>query len=887
MMMIIRIIVAAVLLALPIAASAAGGNGINTKRGHAEIDRRLAAEFLGQGQATDEIVAFAYREHPKSAPAGPDDRCAAAGITWAGDGARDSIYVTSMLTSAAELEVKVGAVDTVVALPVRQAAAGGQVEIPIGNAVGRPSFTLRRNGEVIASWFGRLEIVSNPPIRNLSTYSDFQIVSDAAPSARFEPVYMDAPEGAPGETTNLVARVVRTSGVGAMTAICDVIAGTATASDFVGGVLPQIKPALPAGVLERAINIPVRGDSEQEGDEMFTLRCHDVLPATIDALSETNIEGVIRNDDAGIGAPTFTITALDPAITEGTGGTPVQQRFQISRTGDIATAASEIDFCLKPAGSGSSASASDFVGGWSAEIVPFGPGVTTEIRSVAINPDNIPEPTERYLATLQNPSAGSVVAVGEAEASIVDDDLGGGDVRINAGGASDVFVDSEGKGWSTDIGSGGAVDGNAFDYSGTIDDTLFQTYRYGASTYVLSGSAGKSYRVVGYFSEPDALARTGVTCPGGGKRRIQAIVTAENGARQTSEIDAYCAVGVRAAHIVQIGDVVAPTGKVTVEFRAATGSQAVPLVNAVSMIEYQPNIAPRPYWWLDLGALPTSTFTDGGGNEWQGAPQAFEVGCNQTTTTGQPEIDGTTSDPLFWTACRGRDMIFTVPIDGDPGDERSLSLFFSEPSAPVGARLADIYVGNVLQIANLDVRAVAGALNSAVVRVVSPVVVRQDGTVQVRVVAKTAADALINAMAVTETVGSTSYNTTIGWKGARKVDKRAIIEAVSPTGLSPAGNRLEVRGIDTTATSLYACHGACDESSTRGVQPDTTASALKPKIEILAHDPADADVSLFPSLPRLGSVDETFPVKVVEVLPDGTTGAETTVNVIVRVRRAF
>ena len=73
-------------------------------------------------------------------------------------------------------------------------------------------------------------------------------------------------------------------------------------------------------------------------------------------------------------------------------------------------------------------------------------------------------------------------------------------IRVNAGGAS--FTDSQGRVWSADSAFSG---GNAASVSGraiasTVDDTLYQSERWGASTYTFTVPAG-SYQVTLKFVE--------------------------------------------------------------------------------------------------------------------------------------------------------------------------------------------------------------------------------------------------------------------------------------------------------------------------------------------------------------------------------------------------
>lgn len=878
---------AAILAAL--LASAAPAHAVDsrifTHAGHAAIYREMAAGFLGAAAGAEEIVAFAYREHPKIASPGPSDICRTGGIAWGGDVAQDAIYITSSLRQPATLEV-IGVGPTVtVALPADQAKSGQQAVVPVA-AAGTPTFRLSRDGAVVHEWAGKLAITATPAIRTVSTYSDVEAITGEADDPRvwFEAIATDKQEGAAGAQTPFTIRMRRNVSGDTLTAQCRVIAGSATASDFVGGVLPASPLTASPGALFADWTVFAAGDGTQEGDETFTFSCTDFLPSSYAAPADARISAIIRNDDAGVGAPKWSIRAIDPSVLEGTGAGSTPQAFEILRTGDIAGRTDTIDFCPAPSEDGSpSASPADFVGGWGTQIVTAGPGVTSQIVSKNIAKDDIPEPTESYVARLRYPSSGTLVESGVAVASIVDDDLPASPSRVNAG-ADEPVSDSAGNLWSPDIGVGGAVDTNAFDFAGTLDDVLYRTNRYGASTYAFDVAPG-AYTVKGLFAEHDA-ANNVVNCGSGpGRRLMQATVTAQGGDVITSPVvDPLCAAGFRAAHVADLATINAPQGKLSVAIRGAAASQSSPLVNGLYLVPYAEPPVPRSADWIDLGAPAAATYTDAAGNTWRGMPPTLASGCLSVVDGARPPISGTADDHLYWSTCRGSDMSFTVPITG--GGDRMVTMLFAEPTAGPGARAADVYVNGVKQISALDVASEAGAINTALIKVVGPTTVSPSGTVSVRVVSTTGASAIIAGIAVTEALGDAEYSARIGWKGRRFIDKTALIRAVSPTGLSQSGRPLVVRRLNTTNSTLYACHGACSGVSTRGLQPDTEAANNASRIEMMAHEPGDEETSLFPALGVGASVEETFTVSIAELLPGGTLGNESVVTVSVLVSRA-
>lgn len=865
-------------------------NRVFIKAGHARLNAALSSKFL-TGAAGAQVVAYSYREHNKAAPAASTDLCKATGISWPAE-TQDVIYITSELAEPSELEVTVGTSPAVViSLPANQASSGQQSVVPIADKVGEVRFNLKRNGTSIKTWAGKLVVTGAPVQRTTSTYSDAEVISTAPvePKLWLEPVSLDRAEGNTG-LTDFVARVKRNVTTGSVSTLCRIKAAGATASDFDGGVLPEALMTITDGQTETLFTAKAIGDTTQETDEGFTVECETPSPSTYTA-SNVKLNGVIRNDDAPAGAPRFVITALDQSIIEGTSQTPTTQRFEVSRLGDVSGRTDSVDFCPQPNATGiNSASSSDFAGGWAPRAVTFAPGdPVTKSVDMSVNADSVPEPNESYSVLLRYSTPGTVIETGSADAVIINDDGTGNakGARINAGQtADDPYVDQSGQFWSKDIGTGGATDTNDFSFGNTQDQFIFRSYRYGASTYQITVEPGY-YRVTGLFSEPDT-ANDGVDCEvAKGKRLMQTTVSATGGdSVSKQDIDPYCGAGFRTAYFYELGKVNAPQGKLKVDVRAASGSASVALINGLMIEPVTQPVVARQSDWLNFGAAEATSYTDSAGNAWRVPDASLVTGCTSVVDAEKQDIAGTGDDMLFWSRCVGGDINVSVPIDASNNNKRAVNLLFSEPTAGAGSRVFDVYVNGVKQITGLDVSQVSG-IRTALTRTVSPATVGDDGRINVRILSTTSNPAIINAMSITNVQTDNTMSVSMGWRGKLRINKRDIVKAVSSTGLSANGNPLVVRRLDTTTSDVYACHGACDSTATKGLQPDTDASKQKLFIELMAHLPTDTSTSVFAGLKPRENANTTLTAVVAELLSDGSTGSESTVTINVSAKRAM
>ncbi|MBK7956175.1 MAG: hypothetical protein IPK02_20745 [Candidatus Accumulibacter sp.] len=214
-------------------------------------------------------------------------------------------------------------------------------------------------------------------------------------------------EGNSGSTP-FTFTVSRNSGTGAstvryaVTGVADSTRAAASASDFVGGVLPTGTISFAAGETSKTLTINVAGDTAVESNERFNVTLSSATNAT---LGTTSDYGAINNDDVAA-APVISIssTAANTIKNEGnSGSTPFT--FTVSR--NSGTGASTVRYAVTGVADSTraAASASDFVGGvLPTGTISFAAGETSKTLTINVAGDTAVESNERFNVTLSSPT---------------------------------------------------------------------------------------------------------------------------------------------------------------------------------------------------------------------------------------------------------------------------------------------------------------------------------------------------------------------------------------------------------------------------------------------------------------------------------------------------
>lgn len=213
--------------------------------------------------------------------------------------------------------------------------------------------------------------------------------------------------------------------------------GTATASDFTGGVLTAplvLSTPILAGVTPPIIyNVSLRGDLGVEADEAFTVNIGGYgTGVTGPAFGNLTASGIIRNDESFYG---FTLSDVLAGVTvvEGNAG-PTPMSFTVHRTGVLNTIGT-VDWAVSnyPPNSANSA---DFVGSGilisplPSGQVHFNPGEASKTITLQVKGDTTGEANERFALTLSNPVGSQLGLYSDIRGFITNDDAS---LKISAG----------------------------------------------------------------------------------------------------------------------------------------------------------------------------------------------------------------------------------------------------------------------------------------------------------------------------------------------------------------------------------------------------------------------------------------------------------------------
>jgi ELWxxDGT repeat protein/VCBS repeat-containing protein len=185
----------------------------------------------------------------------------------------------------------------------------------------------------------------------------------------------------------------------------------ATASDFVGGVLPSGTVSLAAGETSKTFTIDVQGDTTIEANESFNVTLSNPIGTT---LAKSIAKATILTDDA-----TLAIAANTASAFEGHSGvTPFT--FAVTRVGDTSSTL-KVNYTV--AGSGTKAAdAADFDGAaLPSGSVIFAAGETAKTITVNVAGDTVVEANEDFTVTIST-AAAVTITTASATSSIRNDD---------------------------------------------------------------------------------------------------------------------------------------------------------------------------------------------------------------------------------------------------------------------------------------------------------------------------------------------------------------------------------------------------------------------------------------------------------------------------------
>ncbi len=261
---------------------------------------------------------------------------------------------------------------------------------------------------------------SDPSIQLLETAFQQDLNGDGWPVApvafAISALAADKAEAQSG-TTPFTFTITRSGDTGSAHSVSWSLTGSganpASASDFVGGVLPSGTVSFAAGETSKTITVNVASDTVVEASEGFTVTLSN--PSAGATLDTASAVGTIRNDDAVLSIAT---ASADKA--EGQSGT-TPFTFTITRSGDTDSTHS-VAWSLTGSG-GNPASAPDFVGNvLPSGTVSFAAGETTKTITVNVAGDTVVESGEGFTVTLSNPSTGATLGTASAVGTIRTDD---------------------------------------------------------------------------------------------------------------------------------------------------------------------------------------------------------------------------------------------------------------------------------------------------------------------------------------------------------------------------------------------------------------------------------------------------------------------------------
>ena len=291
--------------------------------------------------------------------------------------------------------------------------------------------------------------------------------------------------------------------------------------------------------------------------------------------------------------------------------------------------------------------------------------------------------------------AGKTVTLSQSGSS-----AGGVVFAVNSGGSQ--YTSSDGTVYQSDrYYSGGSTWGSTAAISGTSDDPIYQSERYGNFSYSIPLPNG-NYTVLLRFDE--------LYHSSPGKRIFDVYI---QGTKVISNLDIFALVGKNAAYDVSFPSTVAD-GTLNIRFSTIADNAKVSAILVtqsipVGSVVFAVNSGGSQYTYSD-GTVYQSDRYYSGGSTW-------------ITTAA---ISGTSDDPVYQSERYGN-FSYSVPL---PNGNYTVLLRFAEiyHSSP-GNRIFDVYIQGTKVISNLDIFALVG--KNAAYDVSFPATVA-DGTLNIR-----------------------------------------------------------------------------------------------------------------------------------------------------------
>ncbi len=289
--------------------------------------------------------------------------------------------------------------------------------------------------------------------------------------------------------------------------------------------------------------------------------------------------------------------------------------------------------------------------------------------------------------------------------------------RINAGGllASDAYTDGAGQAWSDDKSfSGGSTFVNSTaSISGTSNDKLYRSERWGNWTYNIPVPSAGTYEVKLHFAE---IYWKVLTSSGGPGKRVFSIQI--EGQEVLSNYDILAQIGPATAD-VKTFNVNVQDGVLNIKGIQISDNPKISGIEVIgSSTTTPPNPDPDPEPNPGTGTT-VSKINVGGGDyqDWDADKQFTANGAMGTATNNQLQINNTSDDQLYQSERWGV-YTYNIPVSGS--GTYTVNLHFAEiyfgvkTDNPVGRRVFDVFVENQKVLANFDIAKEAGPATALV-----------------------------------------------------------------------------------------------------------------------------------------------------------------------------